>query len=422
MVRYVLVVAALVAGCEKRSELYCMRNPDDIANCGITDAGIDARPRCTGEADCTGAAPYCEEASGYCVSCLVDEHCTDPAAMQCDAESFTCKGCQAHAECASNVCLPNGVCGDDTNTAFVSEAGTATTGCTASDPCGTVANAVATARPYIKLSGALVQPVVFDGVDITVLADPATTLRRGANGIAIDIKASSNVTIYDLTILGQEESAVFVSASSVALHRCVITDSNKANSAAIDAVSSSTLTVSRCTIRNNAGGGIRTDSTTTYVITNNFIYRNGAADTDIGGARLEATTTGVRRFEMNTVVDNVAQAGSGNAGGVACYASGLAIPNNLVVRNAVMGTSLEMADNELTLTAHCNSSASLLGADIAPYSFVMPDGAGPWDYHVGPGSMAIDRGETSTTTTDVDGDLRPQGPAFDVGADEYKQP
>ena len=40
------------------------------------------------------------------------------------------------------------------------------------------------------------------------------------------------------------------------------------------------------------------------------------------------------------------------------------------------------------------------------------------DYHIGPGSAAIDAGADAGVTTDIDGDQRPAGPLPDVGADE----
>lgn len=47
--------------------------------------------------------------------------------------------------------------------------------------------------------------------------------------------------------------------------------------------------------------------------------------------------------------------------------------------------------------------------------FVDPDGS---DYHIGPGSAAIDTGVDAGVAYDIDGDLRPQGDGYDIGADE----
>jgi CSLREA domain-containing protein len=42
-----------------------------------------------------------------------------------------------------------------------------------------------------------------------------------------------------------------------------------------------------------------------------------------------------------------------------------------------------------------------------------------WDYHIGSGSAAIDQGTNAGVTTDLDGDARPYGSGYDIGADEY---
>jgi hypothetical protein len=118
---------------------------------------------------------------------------------------------------------------------------------------------------------------------------------------------------------------------------------------------------------------------------------------------------------MNTIVDNRAKT---IAGGVNC-ASSLAAPNNIIARNFTAGTAILPTSN--TGTSTCNFSASMLATDLELFAFLMPEGPGPWDYHVTAGSTAIDRGVESDVTFDVDGDHRPQGTNVDVGADEFKQ-
>lgn len=49
--------------------------------------------------------------------------------------------------------------------------------------------------------------------------------------------------------------------------------------------------------------------------------------------------------------------------------------------------------------------------------FLNPAGG---NYHLGPGSAAVDAGVDAGVTTDMDGDPRPIGAGFDIGADEYR--
>ena len=54
--------------------------------------------------------------------------------------------------------------------------------------------------------------------------------------------------------------------------------------------------------------------------------------------------------------------------------------------------------------------------DCAP-GFVAPSA---WDYHLAADSAAIDRGVgDSGIATDIDGQARPAGDGYDLGADEY---
>jgi hypothetical protein len=51
-------------------------------------------------------------------------------------------------------------------------------------------------------------------------------------------------------------------------------------------------------------------------------------------------------------------------------------------------------------------------------AFLDPDGG---DYHIGLGSAAVDAGVDAGLKYDMDGDTRPQGSSYDIGADEFRQ-
>lgn len=423
----VLIGAALAAGaalalggCEKQSKLYCDKHPTDLENCGYLDAGIDARPSCIADPDCANVtgAPYCQPDIQYCVECYLPEHCAMNAVEKfCDPDTFRCSSCVTHDNCMSNACLPDGTCGDDSTVAYVDPAAPATlTTCTLADPCSTIAAALLTKRPFIKLQGNMVEAVpALTGTSVTIIAEPGTTLTRADSGVVLSIETGSEIAIYDLAITGNEEKGITVDKSTLRLVRSSITGCNKKDRRAIEA-KGSTIIVSRSAVFANAGGGILTDATTTYNITNSFIYRNGADDAMVGGVSLGATSSGLNRFEMNTVIDNRAST-TANAGGLHCAAA-LRAPNNLIVRNYA-GNLTGVLNSNKTSIGGCNLDESLIATDVTNLAFVMSEGTGPWDYHIGPGSMAIDRGVASDVAVDFDGDARPFSGTFDFGADEY---
>jgi hypothetical protein len=58
----------------------------------------------------------------------------------------------------------------------------------------------------------------------------------------------------------------------------------------------------------------------------------------------------------------------------------------------------------------------VVDSDVSALKFASPDMA-PYDYHLTPGSIAIDAAVQATLDHDVDGD--PRAAPRDIGADEY---
>jgi len=415
--RVLILLLALVA-CEKQSKLYCEKHPGDLDNCGFLDGGIDARPMCASDMDCASSpsAPYCELNLHECVGCYQSGQCTaNPIEKFCDLSTFQCTSCVRNTDCTSNVCLPNGECGDDSNVAYVDpDLGGNNATCAMATPCKTVAAALTTKKPYIMLKGMIDEAVVIDAQAVTILAEPGTVLTRSSNGVILVITGSSDVSIFDLTIVGAAEKGIAVDMNStLRVNRVTITGCDGKDRRAIEA-KNATLFVSRSSIYSNLGGGILVDAGSIYQITNSFFYRNGDVGSATGGLTLLPTSSAFNRFEMNTVADNHAKATI--PGGVSCSAN-IAAPNNLVVHNT-SGTIL--LDTTQIQVGGCNFDDSHYGGDLTEYMFKVPDGTGPWDYHVNAGSMAIDRGVTSDIKIDIDGETRPQGAQNDLGADEFK--
>jgi len=389
-------------------------HPGDLEHCGYV---VDARPMCSGDPDCAGSpnAPYCELTGGVCVECYNDTQCAGkPETPFCDETTFLCTSCITNMDCPSGVCLPTGVCGDDASVAYVDPAmGTDNADCKQLTPCKTIDAALLTKKPFVHLKGMLKEAVVVDGQTVTFVAEPGTTLT--VMGVVITVTHGADLSIYGLTIIGNGEKGIVADMNStLRLTGVTVTGCDMHDKRAIE-IKNATFLMSRSTVHSNGGGGVLADANAIYQITNSFIYRNGADDSAVGGLSLASSNPLFNRFELNTIVDNRAKTA---AGGVQC-ASSQAAPNNIIVRNYSAG--LNLATTQTGLTPSCNFAESLQGTDVEPFAFVMPDGTGPWDYHITAGSMAIDRGVASEVHIDFDGEMRPMGPKIDVGADEFPQ-
>ena len=173
------------------------------------------------------------------------------------------------------------------------------------------------------------------------------------------------------------------------------------------------------------GGGINLwyshSSLVNNVIADNRITGGEGSGLWIGGSKVSLANTTIAR----------------NSGG---DGSGIHITDAGSTHSSVALTNTILVGHKIGISVASSSSATLEGtlwgsgvwANSADWggngsvvvgntniwgdpSFVNPDGG---DYHIGPKSAAIDAGVDAGITSDIDGDPRPIGPAFDIGADE----
>jgi len=155
---------------------------------------------------------------------------------------------------------------------------------------------------------------------------------------------------------------------------------------------------------------------------NNFIVENQATRDGAGIYVYEAKPVLVH----NTLARNIGGDGSGVFVGVSAE---VALTNTIIVSHTVgiTVTSGSTATLEATLwgsgawgngTDWGGGGAIFTGTvDIwGDPVFVDPGGG---DYHISPDSAAVNAGVDAGVTTDVDGDPRPVGSGYDIGADEY---
>jgi hypothetical protein len=171
------------------------------------------------------------------------------------------------------------------------------------------------------------------------------------------------------------------------------------------------------------GGGLYIRDCSSLSLTNNVVAPN-QANTEGSGLWVQGPTVAdpaPGRLRHTTIADN---AGSGQ--GVFLAPDTLLVFENTIIAGHSVGL-VASAGSEATLEATLwyenqaltAGEGTILTGTINVYedpAFVDPLAG---DYHLGPGSAAIDAGVDAGVDDDIDGDSRPQGAGYDLGADEF---
>ncbi|MCX7681277.1 MAG: right-handed parallel beta-helix repeat-containing protein [Anaerolineae bacterium] len=173
------------------------------------------------------------------------------------------------------------------------------------------------------------------------------------------------------------------------------------------------------------GGGIYIwgSGATVVTMTNNVVAANragGGGDGIYAGGNI-GNNTG--RFRHTTIADN-----DGEGLRVDAFNFSIEMINTILSRqakgivtnhgSAVVGADYTLWDGVGTKSDNTGGGIIFFSNDLLPNADPKFRNRAELDYHLLLGSPAVDRGRNAGVDHDIDGDARPQGGGFDVGADE----
>jgi hypothetical protein len=455
-----LVLALIsVAACTVRNPAGCCETADDCITCPsghVCKVNTCIIPSCTTETeatDCTDPmAPTCDQGicvgcdathacpdssqvceldSGTCVACVLNADC-HAAAPICDAHS--CRTCSADSECASEACADDGTCVPTAAAAYVDPGGTDSGSCDQAHPCATFQFV------YAVMSNVRQHLVIHHGtypfaLGVSPTGTPATTLILHGNDSTIGNTTQSQtlyvnglqMTARNVTLLpGQDETITVQATATLILEHVNVSGqsyiaggkltfrdahiSTPLTSTAISMNAGSTVVIDGAVL---SGGGIISNATsgipTTTLNASNMII-SGVDD-------LALSLGGLSGFVRFTTI-----ASSGNAAGSGAFAVKCSTSANFVVQSTIIWTPGSSAarppiDTPCTIHDSIIGPTTVAGSINADPMFVNPSLS---DFHLMAGSPAHDAVDQGPPT-DFEGDARPKGVRFDIGADELRE-
>ena len=383
----------------------------------------------------SAATPICGP-SGRCVGCMANSDCTDLRAPVCGANK-SCGPCQRSSDCVSGICSADGSCAPTGDVLYVNNkaACSATPRGSKDDPFCTVKDAVDAANAMNKS---------FISVEATGTAyAPLTITSTGSNGLRIVGSAGGTGMGVPVRSTGTE-AALRVEATGSSTLKVTISglDLESVSGNAVECLGNATLSVEGSRLHNSIEGilvagckltldgarvylnrrnGISLSNVADYNIQNSMIWRN-----DVSGIAL-ANSTGVLRFL--TIYSNGTASGD-RSPGIDCGAGNNLVEHSLVFSN-ISGLSPELINLQMvgcmTSGVLTNDSRNGTFRQMVP-DFISASGsdASRFDLRLksdsaSNGDCCIDKVPQGTFINhDVDGNKRPQGAGYDIGAHEAR--
>ena len=449
-------VGLVAAGCGSKT------NPNvcctDSANCAAeglpddamcTDGLICRGNQCVAETcsssnDCEAGAPFCTP-SGLCAMvCDQDSQCpgfggsADATfcqtgacvecrdASDCDASSpicdmGTCRVCKVDADCPSGACGDNGSCTAESSILYLAPTGTDSGSCTHSTPCATIgyaATLTTSGRNQIVLAnGSYTGHTNLGGAPAALIVVHAngSTLQAPPGEFGVFETGNIGLDLRDATLVGNSSAAALVQTGSVASRfehdaftsssgtgliavagSATLTDCTFVNlSIGIHPTMTASLTADRI-VMHSVFTPIRTDVNVSTIDISNLLVYDAQAPVDLSYA------TGSLRFA--TIADVVGTE------------SALTCADSVVVQSSIIWSPT----SSTPVAGSCQMKNSIVG----PTALTGSMNTNPQfknelqrDYHLASNSPAIDL-VGSGPATDYEGDARPKGAGFDIGADE----
>jgi uncharacterized repeat protein (TIGR01451 family) len=170
------------------------------------------------------------------------------------------------------------------------------------------------------------------------------------------------------------------------------------------------------------GGGLYLTNLSDAFLTNNIIVENEPSGMTVQGSSAQLV--------HNTLAYNGEESGGGglNVTNYHTNDSSTVVLTNTILADQNVGIFVDLGNTVSAESTLWSNTTDWMGPGAILTGthnyWGNPDFIDPTNgiYHLGPASMAIDRGITTSITQDIDGDLRPQRLAPDLGADERPAP
>jgi len=413
--------------------LACVNHECEVPKCSTTGCGAeqpvcnittDVCEGCSTSDDCHrfASTPACDTSNGACVECVASTDCPMPTKAICDHQ--VCRGCQDDKECSSGACGDDGACVADAAAIHLDPGGNDAGACSSSAPCRSISYALS--QVSVSRNHIVMNPGGYAHAATVISAQNTNASHLFIHGGGATLSYSSEVSMLDIRIgvtirhltfeVGGAKAALEFSAPDpsevedvtirqgfygvlaggvVRLRDVVIEDCTDGIS-----MGGGQLSLERGTIKRGTTG-IVAGTATSVAITNVLIY--GTADLAMDLASATGTV------EFTTVSDSGAADGLGPRA-VNCSSS-------ITLRSSIVwvpGTSSRPPFQ------NCNVVSTIAGPNNGPGAMnVDPKfvSAANHDYHIATNSPAKDAVDTGPAK-DFEGDARPRGAKFDIGADE----